>query len=269
MSGCSGLTVSYLQFRNTGGIFVGDSNYSGINILHNQFLGLPSSIGGASNASAAVYLAGNLNTTAQNLVVEYNTFGDANSCTAVFYHRHGRGRLLRRYLLRRRRDQQQHHPVQHLPSSGRRDPLPQICSGCATGTNVSVWNGNHLEYNYFFNWHRIAVEFQGSVNLAVNYFQHNVILDPISPSYGTFGLSEACCISGLTAANSTGVSPSLITYDNLIVTNVNHTDPNFSDPPFGIEFWGNRGAGNQQLDRGRFWQQHHLRIRRGRMEHQR
>ena len=238
MSGCSGVTVAYLQFRNTGGIYVSDSSYAGIQILHNQFTSLPSSLGGTSNASAAVYFAGDLNSTAQNLVVEYNTFGDASSCTAVFTTNtdeggycvgvyEGAGTFNNVTI--------EYNSFIHIEEGVH---LHQICNGCARGTNVSVANNVLIEYNYFTDWVRIPIEIQTGVTTASLQVSHNSIVYPHHVSYGTFGISMACCTGGRTASTSTAFSPADLINDNVIVTTLNLNGGGSSFPPFGIEWWG-------------------------------
>ncbi len=253
-SGCTASTaVTYVHFENTGGIYLANANNSNIVITHNQFTGLPSSIGGASSASAAIYFDGSINTTDSNINISYNSFGDTNSCTAVFGTNSDQGGYCMGVYEQAGTFTNATIVYNSFTHVEEGIHFHQICDGCATGSNISVVNNVAIQYNYFFNWHRIAIEIQTGVIGSAITVADNAIVNPLSPYYGTFGISMACCTNGQTALNSNPPNPPEHTDDNVIITNVSVFDGTYHDPPYGIEYWGGAGStANQNLVEGPF-----------------
>jgi hypothetical protein len=65
---------------------VGPGNSSNVTFPHNTTGGLPSptNSGNPYGTSGSVYFDGKVGQTLPNVTIEYNSFGDTNSCTAVF-----------------------------------------------------------------------------------------------------------------------------------------------------------------------------------------
>ena len=75
-------TIEYLHFNGAGALYFDANNYSNINILHNQVTSIPSEQTCSAICEAGAYFDGYSGSTIQNITIEYNTFGDNNSCTA-------------------------------------------------------------------------------------------------------------------------------------------------------------------------------------------
>jgi Chitobiase/beta-hexosaminidase C-terminal domain/Bacterial Ig-like domain (group 2) len=237
LSGCTGVTIQYLKFQNTGGIYVSAGSYSGINILHNQFGGLPSSTTAGTASQAAVYFDGNVNATAANNVVEFNTFGDSNSCTAVFASFNDSGGYCAGVYAQTGLWQNnliEYNTFFHVEEGIH---FHQFCDGCASGALESASDGGQVSYNYFSQYVRIAFEDQSGVANHTLTVAHNVVATPFHVSFGTYGFSMACCTGGRNKG-SPAVNPSLLLTDNLLYTAMNRNGSNFSYPPYGIEAWG-------------------------------
>jgi len=82
--GCSSLgAIRYLGFANTGAVFFGIGNNGNFTFEHNKVSNLPSGLSNLESESG-LFFDGNLGTKLSNIMVQYNTFGDSNSCSAVF-----------------------------------------------------------------------------------------------------------------------------------------------------------------------------------------
>lgn len=230
MNACTGITIEYLQFKGSGGIYISDSNNTGISILNSQFVSLPSALGGNQNG-AAIWQDGDISSVVSGYTITGNQFGDVNSCSTViantasddggycvgFYEGAGAfnsSTISSNYFFHIEEGIHWH----------------QICTGCSGSDPVSVANGNTVEFNYILNYHRIGMEIQTSVSTATNTIEYNVIKDSLNWYFGTFALSEACCVSGATY-NVTGFAPGLVTDNNLLIETS-------GSPPYGIEWWG-------------------------------
>jgi Chitobiase/beta-hexosaminidase C-terminal domain len=235
---CANLgSVTYLHFENTGAAFIRSGNNSNLTFEYNLVTNLPSGPAD-SNSEAAMYFDGNLNTTLNNIVIKYNTFGDSNSCTAVFgtivddggycagiYQQAG---IVSNWTI-------DNNIFEHLEEGVH---FHQICNGCATGTNVSVLTNIEFAHNYIHNWHRIGLEVQSQVVGTGINGSHNVYDTPLNPSWGTMAVSMACCTGGRTAGTSAAPAKPNITNDNVIITTVNQQVGGFHAPVIGIEMWG-------------------------------
>ena len=74
------VTIGYLHFENTGGIYV-TAPMSGITVTHNQFTNLPANH--HQWTDMGIYFDGTSGGTISNATITNNTFGDPSSCTAV------------------------------------------------------------------------------------------------------------------------------------------------------------------------------------------
>ena len=249
MSGCAGVTIEYLLFQanggtGVGGMFVSNSNNSNISIVHNQVTGLPSD--SAGNGSSAVYLSGNINSVDSNITIEYNTFGDATSCSAVFsgFDNNGTCAGLQTYVGDLENLTIQYNTFYHVSEGAHFNQIAPANSS-SNGLPTSVNNGLSVRYNYFLNWHRIAVEDQANTSTATQLVEDNVFAYPLVPFYGTFGISMACCSWGRIYGTFPGYNPSDIVNDNLLISNT-------VGAAYGIEWWGVGVQGYNDLVEGPF-----------------
>ena len=261
LSKCTGIEIEYLRFTRTGGISVSNANASNISVDHNEFYGLPSSIGGQSIASAAIYLDGTIDTTIANFRATWNTFGDSASCTAVFsstldqqgycagiYAQPG---IIVNAVI-------EHNVFNHVEEGVH---FHQICSGCPKGSNQSVTQNARIQFNYFVNWHRIAIEMQAGVVGAAMVVSDNALGLPLNPFYGTMFISDACCTNGRQYLTSSPANPANITEDNLLYGQ-GMADGSFWAPCNRHRVLGRRGIeGEQQRDYGGFQLSDRLGIR--------
>lgn len=234
--GLSNVTITYLHFENTGGIYL-SGNYSGITVNHNQFTNLPSAVGGGGASSGAVYLDGTLTSTATNIVVQYNTFGDASSCTAVFApasaDNGGSCAGITTHVGILANFDVEYNEFNHVEEGVH---VLTLCGGGCTSPVISVCSGCIVSHNYIHGYHRIGVEVQVGMTSTAN-FSHNAIVDPVNPYYSTFALSMACCTSGRNSGTSS-FSPADHVDDNVLIDIASLTGGSTHWPPFGIEWWG-------------------------------
>jgi hypothetical protein len=235
---CANLgSVTYLHFENTGAVFFNSGNNSNLTFEYNLITNLPSGPAD-SNSEAGLYFDGNLNTTLNNILIQFNTFGDTNSCTTVFatvadsggfcagiYQQAG---IVSNWTV-------DYNTFEHLEEGMH---FHQICNGCPAGTNVSVLTKVEFAHNYIHNWHRIGLEVQSQVVASGINGSHNVYLTPLNPSWGTMAVSMACCTGGRTAGTSGPPFDPNTTNDNVILTTVNQQVGSFHAPVIGIEMWG-------------------------------
>jgi hypothetical protein len=235
---CANLgSVTYLHFENTGAVFFNSGNNSNLTFEYNLITNLPSGPAN-SNSEAGLYFDGNLNTTVNNILIQYNTFGDANSCTVVFatvaddggycagiYQQTG---IASNWTV-------DYNTFEHVEEGMH---FHQICNGCAAGTNVSVVTNIEFAHNYLHHWHRIGLEVQSQVVGTGINSSHNVYDTPLNSSWSTMAISMACCTGGRTAGTSAAPAQPNITNDNVIITTVNQMVGDFYSPVIGIEMWG-------------------------------
>jgi hypothetical protein len=82
--GCANLgSISYLHFENTGAVYFGVGDNSNLTFEHNLVTNLPSGLNNITTETG-LWFDGTLSTTLKNVLIRYNTFGDDQSCTAVF-----------------------------------------------------------------------------------------------------------------------------------------------------------------------------------------
>jgi len=242
-------TIQYLNFKGSGGIYV-QTSFTNLIIEHNQFTHIPCCQAYPVPSTVGITFDGSQSSsnTAQNLtntLVQWNTFGDAASCTSPtnvltntdspetnqdacvgiivattldgltinnnnFYHL-GEGVHVT-------------CPGGGHPGGG--DPPPGTSSQpCEVTQNGVITNNLKVWYNDFSYIHRMPWEQQPQNTTNVD-FQYNSIHDWINPYYGSFGVSFACCGEGTSA--TTNVS------NNVIVLN---TTPQ-GRYGYGSEDWG-------------------------------
>lgn len=242
-------TVQYLNFKNTGGIYVQES-YTNITFQYNQYTSLPT-VNGCYGPCTAIYFDGSQSTsntaqTATGTLVQWNQFGDSNSCTAAMNDwTSADGDGLAQFCTGMQFNTSMNgvtiennnfvHVSEgvHLecPGGGHPGIGPSPCEG---GTTNGVIQQNVIfKYNDIYNWHRIGWEEQPQTTNGID-IESNSTHDPIYPVGFNFAWSFACC-----ADNAT--SPYLIASNNVVIHNV---ATNFSGAPsgnyqgYGFEAWG-------------------------------
>ncbi len=74
--------IQYLQINGTGPWSIDASNYQNLIFNHNQVTSMPYQPS-CNGSCSSLWLQGNVSNTKQNITIEYNTFGDNNSCVAI------------------------------------------------------------------------------------------------------------------------------------------------------------------------------------------
>jgi hypothetical protein len=246
-SGCvSPGSIEYLHFENTGAVYFGPGNNGNFTFEHNFVTNLPSMLGNGGS-EIGIFFDGALWTTLSNVLIEYNTFGDAASCSAVFATVVDEGGYCAGVMTSQGAVQNitiEYNNFIHLEEGIHFNQLATYNPGGANSVCISCT----LEYNYIVNYHRIGIEIQTSTPTNSLLLEHNVVADPLNSSWGTFAVSLACCVSSF-MQGTPGFSPALIFDDNVLIA----TQPVGSEcPPIGVEFWGIGAQGTNSLIQGTF-----------------
>lgn len=248
LANCTRVRIAYLHFENSGGIYVGNQDNSGIRIDHNQFTNIHGTAGILIDGYLSDALVdGKLQNLVSDTAIEYNTIGDEGSCTAeiavpddeggcagIVTHA---GELLNLSI--------NHNYVFHVSEGIHIEQLTTFKPGATNAVCVSC----RVEYNYIYNYHRIGIEIQVSAPKDPIFVQHNVVDEPINAFWGTFAMSMACCVSGFIQSGYSGFSPSLYYNDNVTISS-GARGP--GHPPYGVEWWGTGAQGLNSLVQGNF-----------------
>jgi hypothetical protein len=256
LAGCSAVTIQYLQFENTEAVYMDSEANSGLTFVHNQISNLHGTAGIyldgylSTDASQATTVAGGvLQSVVSNTVIEYNTIGDAGSCTAEFasFDNYGEcagivthaGELLNLAI--------KYNYIFHVSEGIHLLQLSGFNPGATSASCVSCT----IDYNYILNYHRIGIENQVSAPINPIYIEHNAVMEPINAFYGTFAMSMACCVTGFIQNGYSGYSPSLYYNDNVTISS--GTEVGWGvHPPFAVEWWGTGAQGLNSLIEGNF-----------------
>jgi hypothetical protein len=239
-------SIRYLHFENTGALYVG-ADSGNLVFEHNQVTHLPSSPGGDYTvAEAGVFLDGSLSplTTTTNVRIEDNTFGDDNSCNAVFATAKDEGGYCAGVITHTGLNNGlviSHNNFVHLEQGIHFNQIASFkpgdpSSGCAS----CVIENNTIEH-----YHRIGIEIQTYTSDTMR-IEHNAVVDPVGAFYGTFAVSLACCQFG-PIEGMPGFSPAVLFNDNVLIASL----PG-QCPPYGVEFWGTGSQGTNSLIEGSF-----------------
>ncbi len=231
-------TIEYLNFNGAGPIYFDANNYSNIIFEHNQITAMPYS-SSCSGPCSSVFFDGNNNNTDSNITIEYNTFGDANTCTAGLSIDEGGcagivsnivGYVINLTI--------EYNSFIHL-NEGMHFANTNYCTGCYN----SVCQNCLIEYNYFSQINRIPLENQISVQYSPTIMSNNVIAtnNTSGTPYATIAVSAACCYSGRIASVLTDQSPADYIQNNLIFQAVGTLTTLAA--PLGLEGFG----GNPQI----------------------
>jgi hypothetical protein len=231
------VTIGYLHFQNTGGIYL-NAPMSGITITHNQFTNLPATH--QQWADMGIYFDGTKGGTISNATITNNTFGGPSSCSAVMSIDHDEGGLCNGIFFQSNLDGVviENNTFTHLEEGFHVLCFPgDKCSGSGAPT----WNHFIVRWNDFNNIHRIAAEMQpqpaSDVVIAFNSYE-----DPFAPSTFSMGFSLACC------AGNSGATVPFVNH-NVLLANV---PPAGKYIAYAIEWWGNGAQANHNLIQG-YW----------------
>jgi hypothetical protein len=250
LGGCTSgtTTIEYLQLNGAGAFYSDANNYSNINILHNQMTSIPSEEN--CGICQGVYFDARSGSSLSGITIEYNSFGDVNSCTVALsntneYSDGGCNGVqvnsvapvsITNFVVR-------YNTFFHLLEGLHFLPTPYVL-----GNPGATCNNCDIEYNFFSQIHRIQVEFQIGLNGSPSIERYNVLTSPIetNANAGEFAFSDACCQYGPvigTPANTYLIAESNIIYDPNPLTAQNGIS-------WGFEAWGNGAQYNNNLIQG-------------------
>ena len=239
MSGCSGVTIEYLHFQNTGGIYI-TAPAAGITIEHDQFSGLR---GDATQGSdSGVYIQGSGQNTLSNTVISWNAFGSPNDCNGVMTQLTDQGGVCNGIMWQATTNglTMENNTFFHLENG-----IKLVCIGSCEPPNSITEKNITIKNNDFQQIHRIGIEMQPqpSSNVAIQY---NSFSNNINGYWSSMGWSHPCCDTGAAA-------PGVMDTDNVLIANNPPVTPPASEYiPFAIEFWGNGAQGDRNLIQG-YW----------------
>jgi hypothetical protein len=231
------VTIGYLHFENTGGIYV-TAPTSSITITHNQFTNLPANH--HQWTDMGIYFDGTKGGTISNATITNNTFGDPSSCTAVMSVDNDEGGFCNGIFFQGDLDgiAIENNIFTHLEEG-----FHVLCyaGDVCTGSRAPTWKNFLVRWNDFNNIHRIAMEMQpqnaSNVTLAFNSYEN-----AFAPTTFTMGISAACC-AGISGATVPFVN------HNVLLANVKEAGKYIA---FAIEWWGNGAQANNNLIQG-YW----------------
>lgn len=239
-------SINYLHFQNTGAVYLGIGNESNFTFQYNMVTNLPS-LTNNNSAESGLFFDGNLSSTLSNVLVQFNTFGDANSCAAVYPSGGETGGYCAGILTTEGEDLNLKIQFNRFIHVEEAIHINQIAS-YVVGHQGSVCVSCDIEYNAISNYHRIAIEIQVGTPTDSIVLKHNSIVDPINSNWGTMAVSMACCQWG-NILGTTGFSPGYIFDDNVLVATL---PIGIKCPPIGVEFWGSGPQGTNSLVQGTF-----------------
>jgi len=241
-------SVKYLTFMNTGAVYV-PGTVANFDFEYNKNGNMPSGVSGSTNTipSIGVDFDGGTGATLTNITIKHNTFGDQNSCTAVFATSTDMGGYCAGVLINDLHSTNvaiDSNVFNHVEEGIHFFQVTNYKVGDPTATCVSC----EVVGNYILNYHRIAVEIQ--IQTPVNSFllAHNAVVDPLNSSYGTFAMSIPCC-QWEKVYGTPGFSPGIVHDDNVIISS---QPAGAKPPPIGVEFWGTGSMGTNSLVEGNF-----------------
>lgn len=244
MAGCSTPTVvENTKFNGAGALYINGSN-SGLSFVHNTVTGLPSNES-CTNCQAGVYFDGTMATTLTNTLIEYNTFGDATSCSKVNALTSDQGGYCAGFITHVGAISNFTASYNSFISTEEGGHILSLLGNYVVGATGNYCGGCTFTYNYFKGYHRIALELQMGVLGALTTVQHNVLQDPFNSYYSTLNLSVPCCQWNNIAGTQTVTNPALLVDDNVIISTVGT-----ATSPYGVEFWGTGSVATNNVIQG-------------------
>jgi Chitobiase/beta-hexosaminidase C-terminal domain/Bacterial Ig-like domain (group 2) len=244
MGGCSRITIWYLGFENTEGIYVNvpSSGSSGIDIEHNQFFNLPGNSTSLQTETGIYFDGYTSGGTLSNVTINWNNFGSPNDCNGAMTQQADQGGYCAGITFTSTLNTitVTNNTFLHL-EEGFHVNCTQ--SGCEPPSS-NTWKNFTATNNDFSEIHRIGMEMQPqpSDNVVIQY---NSLHDFINGYYSTMGISSACCDTGAT-------SPGTIDSNNVLIANIPAANAPPEYIPFAIEFWGNGSLAQNNLIQG-YW----------------
>jgi hypothetical protein len=235
-------TVEYLNFNNGGPIYFDTAGYSNFNFLHNAVTSLPytKECDAGTCTAESLFFDGNVENIDSNITIEYNTFGDDNSCTAGLHIDSGACSGINFFLVGNISDLSIKYNIFHHLQEGMH--FGQV--GWAPRETVSVCIACNIAYNYFYDIVRITLENQASAQTTPTNMSYNVFGNPYrSITYSSMGLSAPCCISGATTNTVPNINPNVYIQSNVMFNNISPV----SQTPIGIETAGNAYDSNNLI----------------------
>jgi Bacterial Ig-like domain (group 2)/Beta xylosidase C-terminal Concanavalin A-like domain len=242
LGGCTSgtTTIEYLHFDGAGPFYADANNYTNINFLHNQATSLPdepSSYGAVSS----FFLAGSLSNIDTNITIEYNTFGDNNSCTTALSTDDGScAGVITSQVGHLRNLTIKYNTFYHLGEGVHLEQVDYQPGAQA----IADCNNCDIEYNYFEDIVRIWIEVQIGVEDGGNplVLRKNVFMNPAgSATYSGMAISAPCCQSSGPITHPTNTIPSDYIQSNVMINSLNSSNATVN----GIEM---AGAGTQNTN---------------------
>ncbi|MGB8534814.1 MAG: hypothetical protein WCD57_00250 [Acidobacteriaceae bacterium] len=246
--------LEYLQLDGAGALHTNGSSFSNFVFLHNQTTSVPSEYCGAGCnqpcvSCQAIYFNFNTGITLTNLDIEYNSFGDINSCTAsdgfvpftvtsdnfpgncagLIISAQNPGAVVNLTL--------QYNTFFHLEEG-----FHMLNVTFNSGQPTSYCTNCLIQYNWFSSIRRIQVEYQAQIYNSPTHFRYNVLGPPdySSANAGQYAFSLPCCDNG----NIFGSQPNtFVDASSNIIYDPNSTSSGTNGISWGFEAWG-QGVGS-------------------------
>jgi len=248
--GCSSgtTTIEYLQLDGAGAIFFDTSGYTNVNFLHNQTTSVPYNPS-AYGATSSLFLSGNITNIDANFTIEYNTFGDANSCTAALSVDDGTcAGVITGNVGHLRNFTMKYNTFYHLGEGVHMEQVDYVPGAQPIGD----CNNCDIEFNFFNQIVRIWMEIQIGVEDGGNPMitSNNVFMNPYQGGvpWSGMALSAPCCQSSGPTTHPTNTIPSNLIQNNLFI---NSLSTSFATPN-GIEMSGSGTQATNNLIQGFF-----------------
>jgi len=252
------MSLLWIQGNNAGLLYTpgNTGTYSNMTIEHNTSTNLPSyQTPGCPNScgsnpyffSGSTFFDGTQSSVLSNITIEFNSFGDSNSCSAIIAQNVDYQGLCGGVFINLGQTTNitfRYNRVFHTEEGFK---MTQV--GFSVGAPIAQSNNVDVEFNYFSNIHRIEIEIQQGVignKITVN---NNIFQDQLNPFYGSLGISTPCCQFMNADGTATSVSPAITDSNNVKVETLTNSSTGCGEV-FGYEFWGNGTQGNNNLVQG-------------------
>jgi hypothetical protein len=240
-------TIEYLHFSGAGPLYVDTRDYSNIVFEHNQVTSLPGaeSCGGPCES---LFFDGNNNNSDSNITIQYNTFGDVNSCTAALRVEDGGcAGVLFNIVGFLTNMTMRYNTFYHLSEGSH---FSQVGWSSTPGATDATCNNCDIEYNYFSLINRIALEDQVSVVDKPTIISNNVFASNNinGTPYISMAISAACCISGRLIASISNAIPTDYIQNNVIFNSTGNAT--VLALPVGVENQGVNAQVTNNLTQG-------------------
>jgi Chitobiase/beta-hexosaminidase C-terminal domain len=257
--GCTAaMSLQWIQGNNAGLLYTpgNTGTYSNMTIEHNTSTNLPSyQTPGCPNScgsnpyflSGSTFFNGTQSSILSNITIEFNQFGDSNSCSAIIAQNVDYQGLCAAVFINLGQTTNitfRYNRIFHLEEGFK---MTQV--GFSVGAPIAQSKNLDVEFNYFLNIHRIEIEIQQGVIGTQDTVNNNVFQDQINPFYGSLGISTPCCQFMNTDGTATSVNPAITDSNNVKVETLTNSTTGCGEV-FGYEFWGQGTQGNNNLMQG-------------------